>query len=83
MQISYISLSLPHLSHPSSLSLSYPIDNRHPLIRRIESLRQPIRPVPHALDVDCDTCLIGGGGEGEGVPFEEGEGGAVDHHVLS
>ncbi len=40
-------------------------------------------PISRSLDMDGNEWLLGGGGEGEGVPFEESDAGAAYHDVLA
>lgn len=46
-------------------------------------LVQRLSPVPHDTDVGTEVVLLGGRGQGEGVPLQPGDGRTLDEDVLT
>lgn len=46
-------------------------------------LVQRLSPVPDDTDVGAEVVLLGGGGQGEGVPLQPGDGRTLDEDVLT
>ena len=46
-------------------------------------LVQRLGPVPDDADVGAEEVVLGGGGQGEGVPLQPGDGGTLDEDVLT
>ncbi|KAF3857036.1 hypothetical protein F7725_008895 [Dissostichus mawsoni] len=72
-----------HHSYPNTSSLAVPNGPR-PAAASCPRRRPRTEPPssPHDADVGAEVVLLGGGGQGEGVPLQPGDGGALDEHVL-